>query len=111
MEFYNRTNEIEIIKRNLIQSKKSSCFTVLIGRRRIGKTSLLFESLKGEKYLYLFVSRKSETLLCAEFQQEACEMLGMSIFGNITKFKELFEQLLLFAISRLNIFCKYPAEI
>jgi AAA+ ATPase superfamily predicted ATPase len=97
MEFYNRKNELEIIKRNLILSKKNSCFTVLIGRRRVGKTSLLFEALKGEKYLYLFVSRKSESLICAEFQKEACETLQMLIYGRITQFKDLFEQLLIFA--------------
>ena len=97
MKFYDRTNELEIIADNLRQSKKSACFTVMVGRRRIGKTSLLLESLKSEKYLYLFVSRKSESLLCAQFQKDAGEMLGMQIFGNITRFKDIFEQLMIFA--------------
>ena len=97
MRFYDRTKELEILDRNLQQSERSSCFVVMIGRRRIGKTSLLLESLKGKKYLYLFVSRKSESLLCAQFQKDACEMLDMQIFGTITWFKDLFEQLLIFA--------------
>jgi AAA+ ATPase superfamily predicted ATPase len=97
MKFYDRINEMEILERNRMQSEKSAVFTVMVGRRRIGKTSLLLESVKGQKYLYLFVSRKSEPLLCAQFQQEATETLGLQIFGNITRFRDLFEQMLIFA--------------
>ena len=98
MKFYDRQKELEALARNLEQSKRNSCFTVMVGRRRIGKTSVLLESVKNEKYLYLFVSRKSETLLCAQFQKDAGEALGMRIFGNITQLKDLFEQLLIFAV-------------
>ena len=97
MRFYNRTKELEILSRTLEQSKKNSCFTVMVGRRRIGKTSLILESIKEQKYLYLFVSRKSEPLLCEQFQKNATEALGLQIFGTITRFKDLFEQLLIFA--------------
>lgn len=97
MKFYNRTQELEVLARTLEHSQKSSCFTVMVGRRRIGKTSLLLESVKGQKYLYLFVSRKSEPLLCEQFQKDATRALGIQIFGNITQFKDLFEQLLIFA--------------
>lgn len=97
MKFYNRIQELEVLTRTLEQSQKSSCFTVMVGRRRIGKTSLLLESVKGQKYLYLFVSRKSEPLLCEQFQKDATRVLGIQIFGSITQFKDLFEQLLIFA--------------
>lgn len=97
MKFYNRTAELDILARTLEQSKRSSCFTVMVGRRRIGKTSLLLESVKGQKYLYLFVSRKNEPLLCEQFQKDAADALGLQIFGTITRFKDLFEQLLIFA--------------
>ena len=69
----------------------------MVGRRRIGKTSLLLESVKGQKYIYFFVSRKSETLLCEQFQKDATDALGLQIYGTITRFKDLFEQLLIFA--------------
>ncbi|MFV0554205.1 MAG: ATP-binding protein [Mangrovibacterium sp.] len=97
MKFYNRTTELDLLARGMEQSKKSACFTVMVGRRRIGKTSLLLESVKGEKFLYLFVSRKNEALLCEQFQAEAHRALGLHIFGSITQFKDLFEQLLIFA--------------
>jgi len=97
MKFYNRTKELDILSRTLEQSENSSCFTVMVGRRRIGKTSLLLESVKGRKYLYLFVSRKSEPLLCGQFQKDAADALGLQIFGSITRFSDFFEQLLIFA--------------
>jgi AAA+ ATPase superfamily predicted ATPase len=97
MKFYNRIKELEILARTLEQSKKSSCFTVMVGCRRIGKTSLLLESVKGQKYLYLFVSRKSEPLLCEQLQKDAADALGLQIFGAISRFKDFFEQLLIFA--------------
>lgn len=96
MKFYNRTQELEILERTWEQSKQNACFTVMVGRRRIGKTSLLLESVKGKKYLYLFVSRTSEPLLCEQFQKDAAEALGIQIFGTITRFRDLFEQLLIF---------------
>lgn len=97
MKFYDRKSEIEILNRNLEQSKNNACFTVMVGRRRIGKTSLLLESVKNQKYLYLFVSRKSEPLLCAQFQKDVQDVLGLKIFGTITQFKDLFEQLLIYS--------------
>lgn len=97
MRFYNRENELAILNRILEQSRSSSSFTVMVGRRRAGKTSLLLESLSGKKFLYLFVSRKSEPLLCAQFQKDASEAIGIQIFGTITRFKDLFEQLMIFA--------------
>lgn len=62
MKFYDRKTEMEVLNSNLEQSKKSACFTVMVGRRRIGKTALLLESFKEKKYLYLFVSRKNNTI-------------------------------------------------
>lgn len=97
MKFYDRRKELELLRKTKEQSRKSACFTVMVGRRRIGKTSLILESVKGERYLYLFVSRKSEVLLCEQFQQEIKEVLGLNIFGKITDFRTLFEQLMIYA--------------
>lgn len=97
IKFYDRKNELTMLEQNRVQSEKQSFFTLLVGRRRVGKTSLLMESVKGKKYLYLFVSRKNEQLLCAEFQQLAVDVLGLQIFGQTTQFKTLFEQLLIFS--------------
>ncbi|SKB88422.1 hypothetical protein SAMN05660841_02844 [Sphingobacterium nematocida] len=97
MQFYNRHKELELLQANLKRSVDVACFQAVIGRRRVGKTSLLMESVRGARYLYLFVARKNEQLLCQQFQQDAEQMLGLRIFGTISSFKDLFEQLLIFS--------------
>ncbi|MGY4386050.1 AAA+ ATPase superfamily predicted ATPase [Pedobacter sp. UYP24] len=97
MRFYGRSEELKLLRINEVQSKSTACFTVVVGRRRIGKTSLLLESVKNQKYLYLFISRKNERLLCTQLQSEVQDALGLQIFGSITTFQDLFEQLLIYA--------------
>jgi AAA+ ATPase superfamily predicted ATPase len=97
MKFYNRIDELEVLERIEKQSAESACFTVIVGRRRVGKTFLLLRSSAEKKMLYLFVSRNSEAVLCSQFQQQAHEVLGLQIFGTINRFADLFEQLLIFA--------------
>ena len=96
MLFFNRKAELATLNRIARQSKKTACFTVLIGRRRIGKTMLLLKYAEKQKFLYLFVSRNSESVLCRQFQKQALD-IGINIFGEITNFRDLFEQFLLFA--------------
>ena len=68
MKFYNRTSELAELQRiqNLSFSDYSR-LTVVTGRRRIGKTSLIMKSIEGLSTVYLFVGRKSEATLCSEF--------------------------------------------
>lgn len=100
MKFYNRVQELELLQTIQDQSKTNANFTVMVGRRRIGKTALLLESVKGQSYLYLFVARKTEALLCEEYQNNAEEALGLQIYGTINRFKDLFEELMKFAIKQ-----------
>ena len=97
MDFYDRINELESLARIEKQSTETACFTIMLGRRRIGKTALLLRASEGRKMLYLFVSRNSEAVLCRQFQQQATEALGIQIYGSINRFADLFEQLLIFA--------------
>ena len=97
MKFCNRINELEMLAQIERQSADTACFTMMVGRRRIGKTSLLLKASAEHKLLYLFVSRNSESVLCRQFQQQANQALGLQIYGTITRFADLFEQLLLFA--------------
>lgn len=91
MKFYDRANELAILQDNEQQSFESAVFTVLMGRRRVGKTSLITQSLENKEYAYLFVSKDSEALLCQNFQRELENQIGLHIYGEITKFKDLFE--------------------
>jgi len=91
MRFYDRTNEISILRQNELQAQDSATFTVLMGRRRVGKTSLVTHALEGSNYAYLFVSKDNEAMLCRKFQKILSEQLDINIYGNLSTFRELFE--------------------
>lgn len=91
MKFYDRLNELEILQENEQQSYESAVFTVLMGRRRVGKTSLITKAMEGKDYAYLFVPKISEALLCQNFQRDLEQQIGLTIYGEITRFKDLFE--------------------
>lgn len=94
MKFYNRESELELLKKADRLTKKHSIMTMLIGRRRVGKTTLALQDFSKEKVLYFFVSRKDEKLLYEEFVEEIKEKLNVPIFGTIKSFEELFSYLL-----------------
>lgn len=92
MKFYNRTKEIEELRR--IQSRafeSRSRMTVITGRRRIGKTRLALRATGGDHpTVYLFVSRKNEAALCSEFIPLISSQLDVHVPEGTTSFRELF---------------------
>lgn len=94
MKFYDRENELELLTRADELKTQKAIMTVLIGRRRVGKTTLALQNYTKDKRLYFFISRKSEPLLCEEFIDEIYEKLGEKPVGVVTKFETLFEYLL-----------------
>ena len=91
MKFYNREKEIKKLLEINEQSKKNAQFSVVTGRRRIGKTQLLLKSYENTKFLYFFVAKKSEVILCQDFLQELKEKLNAPILGEVNSFSVLFE--------------------
>ncbi len=92
MKFYNRLEELKYLQKIQKLSEKSGQMTVVIGRRRIGKTTLIKKAY--EKRVYFFISKKDESLLCLEFVNIVQNSLDIKIFGEFKKFKNLFEYLL-----------------
>jgi len=90
MEFYSREEELTFLKKQYVQTDISSTMTVITGRRRIGKTSLSLKYAKNNKYIYLFISKKSELLLCEEFLEEIKIKFSIPIIGEIKNFRTLF---------------------
>ncbi len=90
MKFYNRENELALLDKINNLSKTTAQMTFVVGRRRIGKTSLLMKATENTVCLYFFVAKKSEILLCAEFVEEIKQKLNVPIFGEIKTFKEVF---------------------
>ena len=75
--------------------------TVITGRQRIGKTSLVVEATKGEgSTVYLFVSRKNETTLCEEFTLLISFGLGTYVPPEIKSFRSLFQMVMELAKTR-----------
>lgn len=94
MNFYSREKELSILEKQYEQTNDSSTMTVITGRRRIGKTFLSLKYAKGKKYIYLFVSKKNEVLLCEEFVETLKQEFTLPIIGEIKDFKTLFSLLM-----------------
>ncbi len=97
MRFFDRTYEIQKLSDIKAKSLDVAQFTIVTGRRRIGKTSLILKAFEDEKILYFFVSRKSEAELCEDFQNEIQRQLGVVAFGRATRFSNIFEQVMIFS--------------
>lgn len=95
MKFYNRTSELAELQRiqNLSFSQNSR-LTVVTGRRRIGKTSLIMKSVVNSTWVYLFVGRKNEATLCSEFKSIINQTLGAYIPEEVRTFRSLFTMLM-----------------
>jgi uncharacterized protein len=101
MKFYNRESELDELKR--IQNLSFNDFsrmTVVTGRRRIGKTSLVMKSVENTPTVYLFVARKNEATLCTEFIPVIAGSLNIFVPERILTFKSLFQYLMELATQR-----------
>jgi AAA+ ATPase superfamily predicted ATPase len=100
MKFYNRENEIERVRKIQVQSLENAQFTVVTGRRRVGKTQLLLHATEGQPTLYFFVSRKAEPFLCEDFGQEITQKMHIPVLGNVQSFSQMFKFLMQLSITR-----------
>ncbi len=101
MRFYDRTNELAELQRiNKLSFNDHSRLTVVTGRRRIGKTSLIMRSIEDSPTVYLFVGRKNEATLCAEFIPVIAQSLETFVPNEIRTFRSLFQYLMELSVSR-----------
>ena len=100
MKFYDRDTELNILQTNWDQTTERSRLTVLIGRRRIGKTTLLRRAMEenNQPLLYLYVSKDNERVLTSKFQEAAEQALGIQILGRMDTFAQFFEQLMRYGL-------------
>ena len=94
MKFFDRDKEISFLKYVREQSAHVAQFTVITGRRRIGKTSLVLKAYGEPDVIYFFVARKTEAELCQDFTQELESKLGVPMLATPDKFATLFEYLM-----------------
>ena len=100
MKFYDREKEIHELQRLDDMAGETAQFTVLMGRRRTGKTTLMTYALEGRNYLYFFIGKKAEPLQCHFFQQQVEQVLGLHIHGQVATFAQLLEELLVYSKDR-----------
>ena len=98
-KFYDRVREMnELMELQRQAYNDYSRFVVLTGRRRVGKTSLVYrlmsETQDDAPGLYFFVGRKTETVLVRSFVQEVREKLGEFVPDGMSSFRELFQMIL-----------------
>ena len=96
MRFFGREIELKELRKVRELSQERSRFTVLTGRRRVGKTELSREAFDDGKtpYLNLPITRQPEVTLCAQLQEEAERVLHLGIHGTCTRFGALFRELM-----------------
>jgi AAA+ ATPase superfamily predicted ATPase len=94
MYFYDREPEIANLREIEERSALFAQMTMLIGRRRVGKTTLLRNAFAKTQVLYFFAAKKNEILLCEEFTRATAEKLGLSL-GQFQSFAGLFKALML----------------
>lgn len=95
MKFYNRKEELKILHDVQQQAfNDHSRFTVVTGRRRIGKTKLILNSCENSPTVYLFVARKNEGELCEKFSQTISTSLNMHFSDTSGSFISIFTSLM-----------------
>ena len=94
MKFFDRTEEIASLREVRGLAKGNAQFTVVTGRRRIGKTSLVWKAYEDEPFLYFFVARKAEGDLCEDYRNEMESKLGIPTMGRAERFADVFEYLM-----------------
>ncbi|MDE6082006.1 MAG: AAA family ATPase, partial [Muribaculaceae bacterium] len=96
MKFYNREKEIAELKRiEALSFSINSRMTVITGRRRIGKTSVIKKAFLDSEapMLYFFTGRKTETALVDDFIMEIRNKMDVYIPEGIQTATALFRHL------------------
>ena len=94
MKFFDRAQELADLAEIRKRSRRVAQFTVVTGRRRVGKTALVVKSLEKETYAYLFVEHKSEKDLCETFMREINEKYGDVFFSVPDRLEQILETLM-----------------
>ena len=100
MRFYDREQEIAFLQETRETAKKVARFTVVTGRRRIGKTTLVREAYKDKPFVYFFVARKAESELCEAYLEEVREKLGIPTLGSSRHFSDIFRYLMELSVTQ-----------
>ena len=82
MRFFDRETEFEKLREIEGLSHEVAQFTIITGRRRIGKTEMVKKFYEGKTMLYFFVARKAESELCEIYIDEIRTKLNIPIIDS-----------------------------
>ena len=82
MRFFDREQEFEKLSEIERVSHEVAQFTIITGRRRIGKTEMVKKFYENKTMLYFFVARKAETDLCNIFIDEIRTKLNIPMLDS-----------------------------
>lgn len=102
MKFYGREKEIGDLRRQREVSREYARFSVITGRRRVGKTQLIRMAFDDgvSPYVHLVITKKTEKVQCAIHQRTVERELGIAIHGRCERFADLFEEIMKESVSR-----------
>src|SRR5260370_36911199 len=72
--FIGRSDDVAAIKREIVRPRPS--LIVVLGRRRVGKSTLLLESVSGKPSIYYQATKIAPSESLAFFKAEAARMIG-----------------------------------
>ena len=100
MKFYGRQDELAELSKIRDLSREAARFTVVTGRRRVGKTELIDRAFNDGRmpYIYLLVTRRSEKDLCGIFQEEVKRTVPINLYGAPERFGQLFESIMEYSV-------------
>ncbi len=87
--FINRLNELESL--NLEYQKKRSSFSVIYGRRRVGKTALIEEFIKNKPHIYFYATEVNINLQLEFFSKEITRFFSLPKEFKFESFDSAFE--------------------
>ncbi len=93
--FVNRINELEALNREYRSDK--STFSIIYGRRRVGKTALITEYIKDKPHIYLYITQGDLRAQLDIFVQELAKFVDPAVAQHL-KF-ERFEEALDFLVT------------
>lgn len=97
MDYFGRDDVLKQLSEERMLSEESARFTLVMGRRRIGKTYIIRKSLEQTQSLYLLAMNEGEETLCQRFQRQVSDELGIPIYGRLSSMGDLFEVLFRYA--------------
>ncbi len=74
-----------------VYNRDSAELIIIYGRRRLGKTTLVLEFLKGKEGAYLYTPRGDIDAIINNYMVSLVKQLGIKLLGKITSFKEFLD--------------------